>query len=126
MNDARLTGCIKHRPLCAVCGGYPSNKAKADQRICTGITQCKFLKAAGYEVKRVQAALATNTVPTEENAKDDANDDEPVAVPAAATGGVLSVDSESTPEEWSFKDDEPEKSAWAVNAGGGQLQPHVG
>ena len=111
MEDARLTGCIKRRPMCAVCGGCPTDKAKAGQRICPGITKCKFLKAAGYEVKRVQAASATDTVSAADD--DDAADDndEPVAVPAAATGGISSVDSESTPEEWSFMDDEPDESA---------------
>ena len=111
MDDARLTGCIKQRPVCAVCGGCPTDKAKADQRICPGITKCKFLKAAGYEVKRVQAASATDTVPANGDDNEADNDDEPAAVPAAATGGISSVDSESTPEEWSFRDDELGESA---------------
>ena len=97
MDDACLSGCIKRRPICAVCGGCPTNKARADQRICPGITNCKFLKAAGYEVKRVQAASATDTVPAETKDEEADNDDEPAAVPAAATGGVSSVDYESTP-----------------------------
>ena len=66
----------------------------------------------------MQAASATNTVPTEKKDEEDTNDDEPAAVPAAATGGVSSVDSKSTPEEWAFKDDELDESTWAVDAGG--------
>ena len=104
--------------MCAVCGGCPRDKAKTDQHICPGITQCKFLKAIGYEVKKMQAVLATDTVPSEEKDKEDVNEDEPVAVPAAAPGGVSLVDSKSTPEEWSFKDDELDKSAWAADMDG--------
>ena len=33
MEDAGLSGCIKRRPMYAVCGGCQRDKAKADQHI---------------------------------------------------------------------------------------------
>ena len=66
----------------------------------------------------MQAASATDTVPTGEEDEEDVDEDEPVAVPAAATGGVSSVDSKSTLEDWYFKGDELDESAWAADMGG--------
>ena len=97
--------------------GCPTDKAKADRRIYPGITKCKFLKAAGYEVKRVQAASATDTVPADKTDEEANDNNEPAAVPAAATGSVSSVDFELTPGKWSFKDNELDETVWTVDTG---------
>ena len=55
--------------------------------------------------------MATDTAPAANNEGDDDDGDEPAAVPAAATNSVLSVNSKSTPEEWSYVDDGHDKSA---------------
>ena len=60
---------------------------------------------------------STDTVPTNNDDGEADNDDEPAADPAVATDGILSVNSELKPEEWSFKDDELDETAWAIDAG---------
>jgi hypothetical protein len=117
MEENCLAGCITRRSMCALYGGCPTDKANSDKRICSGITQYQFLKATGYTVKNVKVFLATDTVLAANN-DNNTGGNEPAAVPTAATGGAPSVYAESTPEAWSFMDDEPNRSAWDVGAVG--------
>ena len=91
MSDGRLTNGLRRSKLCPFCGGVkdPGN----GQQKCTGILQCKYVKALGFEVKKLSSASPANpgNAATQEP--------EEQADATLAESGV-SVTSEETREDW--------------------------
>ena len=97
MGDLRITNGVRRSKLCPFCGGV---KEPVDgQQKCSGLLRCKYLKALGFEIKKVSSASPANPGNTAEDQEEDEQAD---ATPAAS--GV-SVTSEETREDWVVDDD---------------------